>query len=495
MKETLETNARTSDVFQSENLSAKMVSLQTILESDAALTLIPMLGLVDSVCMYSRLTKQCHKRLQEYLLHHKTNSSNGTPFRSSWQVFTNFLDAFRRCAHALGCATISSEGSALLEKAHGNLDPLRQKGLVKDINQLNTAMYTHWNSRPLVPHKGIFHHVASCILNENGAYKRALTEDVQFWNSSRIHGEFIVLFDRPDGTIVVSKDCQNVYLVLGSGQSMGQVCNVGFHDGDFYKKPTYSPPTLHGPIVGVTVHATLLNWQGMMLFEITKAITSNMKMKQALKAYIGAVDKLTLVSELKKREGSLQVTPLPKIDTKEVEWWKSTHPEELEDIRNAELRGSHAIIFQRLGVTEEDNPGHVVKVVMPDDESFPLYCQLQDLTPTIGEYLTMADLAVKVCGKPTVFGIDELSVFETLGAVLDGTGVKVSYFSPPSIEAATVKAITNPYTRLSCAICGLRRQSDGTELLRCSRCKNEFYCSKEHQKQAWKRHKLFCTEV
>lgn len=32
-------------------------------------------------------------------------------------------------------------------------------------------------------------------------------------------------------------------------------------------------------------------------------------------------------------------------------------------------------------------------------------------------------------------------------------------------------------------------------LLKCSRCRTSFYCSKEHQKQHWKKHKLICKEV
>ncbi|KAL3285940.1 hypothetical protein HHI36_000458 [Cryptolaemus montrouzieri] len=40
---------------------------------------------------------------------------------------------------------------------------------------------------------------------------------------------------------------------------------------------------------------------------------------------------------------------------------------------------------------------------------------------------------------------------------------------------------------VSCALCGYRE-----DLLRCSRCKLIFYCSKEHQKKHWKKHKAEC---
>lgn len=32
-------------------------------------------------------------------------------------------------------------------------------------------------------------------------------------------------------------------------------------------------------------------------------------------------------------------------------------------------------------------------------------------------------------------------------------------------------------------------------LLKCGRCRSSFYCSKEHQKQHWKKHKLICKEA
>lgn len=42
----------------------------------------------------------------------------------------------------------------------------------------------------------------------------------------------------------------------------------------------------------------------------------------------------------------------------------------------------------------------------------------------------------------------------------------------------------------ACEVCGI---SD--RLLRCSRCKLSFYCSQEHQKLDWKRHKAECKKV
>ncbi|XP_039593758.1 egl nine homolog 1 [Polypterus senegalus] len=44
--------------------------------------------------------------------------------------------------------------------------------------------------------------------------------------------------------------------------------------------------------------------------------------------------------------------------------------------------------------------------------------------------------------------------------------------------------------RQYCELCGKMEN-----LLKCGRCRNSFYCSKEHQKQDWKKHKLVCKEA
>lgn len=41
--------------------------------------------------------------------------------------------------------------------------------------------------------------------------------------------------------------------------------------------------------------------------------------------------------------------------------------------------------------------------------------------------------------------------------------------------------------RQYCELCGKMEN-----LLRCGRCRSSFYCSKEHQRRDWKKHKLVC---
>ncbi|XP_035461139.1 egl nine homolog 1 isoform X2 [Scophthalmus maximus] len=44
--------------------------------------------------------------------------------------------------------------------------------------------------------------------------------------------------------------------------------------------------------------------------------------------------------------------------------------------------------------------------------------------------------------------------------------------------------------RQYCELCGKMEN-----LLKCGRCRSSFYCSREHQKQHWKKHKLICKEA
>lgn len=54
----------------------------------------------------------------------------------------------------------------------------------------------------------------------------------------------------------------------------------------------------------------------------------------------------------------------------------------------------------------------------------------------------------------------------------------------------TKSALDLERERQYCELCGKMEN-----LLKCGRCRNSFYCSKEHQKQHWKKHKLICKEA
>ncbi|KAK4960897.1 hypothetical protein LTR10_001386 [Elasticomyces elasticus] len=51
---------------------------------------------------------------------------------------------------------------------------------------------------------------------------------------------------------------------------------------------------------------------------------------------------------------------------------------------------------------------------------------------------------------------------------------------------------SNARTKQVCGVCGSTNASSGSQLLRCGRCKDVSYCSKDCQRKDWPLHKTFC---
>jgi hypothetical protein len=72
-------------------------------------------------------------------------------------------------------------------------------------------------------------------------------------------------------------------------------------------------------------------------------------------------------------------------------------------------------------------------------------------------------------------------------AVLCLAAVSVTTAAAGTMQEPTI-AVPVPTVEVSCACCG--RVATTARMLRCSRCKAVHYCSKEHQQQHWKLHKV-----
>jgi hypothetical protein len=99
--------------------------------------------------------------------------------------------------------------------------------------------------------------------------KEALDRDCKYWKSSRINGTFIVLMEWPDGTIIVSNNLRNVYLVLGQAQSLGEVSNLSYpkYGGPPIRGKSYPCPKFHGPLLGSHICTTLINWEEKIVYD------------------------------------------------------------------------------------------------------------------------------------------------------------------------------------------------------------------------------------
>ena len=136
----------------------------------------------------------------------------------------------------------------------------------------------------------------------------------------------------------------------------------------------------------------------------------------------------------------------------------------------------------------------------------------EGLIPTLNEYVSLLATAVHNSnGKPPHIAIDAESMVDGLGAVLEGTGIDVHYYPPPSEEEQSFNDMTNPYRQTSsfptqpmsstqshhvgCIFCSRLSQADGESLMRCSGCKSVDYCSKQCQTAHWPNHKKECKRL
>ncbi len=164
-------------------------------------------------------------------------------------------------------------------------------------------------------------------------------------------------------------------------------------------------------------------------------------------------------------------------------------------------------VLRRHGYTERENPEHLVSVMQGGGPLLP-FQKWSALVPQLLEILELLDRAVTECGhrKPKFAGVDVEYAVEPLKALLVPTGLQLMYYPPPSEEEIAMSNRTNPYftaaerernMRPVCAACGAEysRDENMSPLFKCSRCKEEHYCCREHQKAHWKQHKKYCFDA
>lgn len=124
-----------------------------------------------------------------------------------------------------GVSQVSPQAGAFIENS-GNCQGLTSVGLMNDLFSLNTCVYTYWDRTPSDPNASIinsFKETADINANIKDDWYSAIARDTIFRKSSRVFGAFWVLLERKDGTILISEDFSQVYLVLGLAQSFGDV--------------------------------------------------------------------------------------------------------------------------------------------------------------------------------------------------------------------------------------------------------------------------------
>ena len=181
----------------------------------------------------------------------------------------------------------------------------------------------------------------------------------------------------------------------------------------------------------------------------------------------------------------------------------------------------YLLYFRRYGYTEKENPEHMIMILDSAHPGVPVGMDTTErLIPSLNEYVSLLATSVhNTNAKPPHIAIDAESMVDGLGAVLEGTGIDVHYYPPPSEEEQTFNDMTNPYLhghgshsqptqpmsytstqphssqQPGCCFCSRLSRADGEALKRCSGCKSVYYCSKQCQTAHWPNHKSDCKRL
>jgi len=468
------------------------------------------LGLKESSKSFMPLNKFClEKYVAKFIVHKDGKVVKGAPLESSGRLLSCIIDAGRYACIEFHTVTLNAQADKLVNNV-SDMNNLRTGGFHGELLKLNAGMYSYWNSMPSSHDYGVFKWLREFAdMNERfqPGLIASIDKDVKYWNNDRVYGNFFVLFERPDGTIVVSNDCKKVYLVLGLADSLAKP--ILRSSGTVIKK--YH---LHSPKAATVVCLTLLNWQGKICYDGLIAAShekpSIKLIKKAIKAYIQAVDKGKLITSISK-------TPLPSIDTSETKPAAPPSVKMLEKLKPAlnniksmsEVKGMGGDptmwVFRRHGYTPRENPNNIISVISSGGGQIGTEFRAKALIPDLADYMELLILGCRSVGsrRPPMVLIDAITMVEPLKALLASTGIMVEYYPPPSDEEIAHSNRTNPHLKgvrdvapgeLRCHVCYKEESSGGAKLMKCSRCKSVSYCSQEHQKQHWKEHKKYCFQ-
>lgn len=145
----------------------------------------------------------------------------------SGRLFCSILNAGRLYPFLASCVDVSERATREIKQTSDTWN-LKGLGLMNDMSRLNSAMYTYWKRTPATKTEGSLDFITKNYDHQSSYYSQnhvttAIERDVIHWRESKVFDTFGVLLERPDGTIVISHDLKQVYLVLGISQSLGSI--------------------------------------------------------------------------------------------------------------------------------------------------------------------------------------------------------------------------------------------------------------------------------
>jgi hypothetical protein len=298
-----------------------------------------------------------------------------------------------------------------------------------------------------------------------------------------LHGEFIVLFDRPDGTVVVSEDLRTVHLVLGIDKTIGYAANYHMIDEQWVRADV-SSRNLHG-VVGTLCTLTLLPWDNKIIYDTTlrhRARCTEKVLKKAYEAYCKAVDEGTLQTTL------VKVSP-PKHNALSEGDLHRLQGEFYKDIQLMRVLDGNKEIWK----CSRKKMDGIDSIVMSSNKGTTLGSFAVATEPSLCDYMALLRQLTALHGLPSAVHIDNTTMVNKLTYLLQGV-VQVVYFVPPSSEEMDIMRALVGADKPRCSYCTIDACEHGKQLFRCTSCHAVHYCTRDHQRLAWKHHKKVCKK-
>lgn len=143
---------------------------------------------------------------------------SGFPTSEAGEALASIMTSLRRVAFVLGYREDVSESA--IQALHGKTDSklITQHDLRPDLIALNRNAFQNW-------HNGVIRIVKQAAEKVSAQVAQHMNE-VEWWPSSHMCGQFFVVADRNDGTIVISNDKSRVYLVQCPYGALGKVLQL-----------------------------------------------------------------------------------------------------------------------------------------------------------------------------------------------------------------------------------------------------------------------------
>ncbi|RYY83097.1 hypothetical protein EON63_11995 [archaeon] len=187
--------------------------------------------------------------------------------------------------------------------------------------------------------------------------------DLKYWGTSRELDNFIFLFERPDGAVLVSADYQRVYLVLGQTQRFSLFANVEFRQDEVLKKPDLPVPRMHTPVVGTVLITHLINWDGKIHYDghiLPLFLAPKKVLRLAMLAYVKAFNTKTIITQLTLIPPAVLTPP----SAADLDEFAVLVADKVRLIMSKAVASEEEWTMTRSGGREESNPEHLVYIVL-----------------------------------------------------------------------------------------------------------------------------------